>query len=136
MSKYRSVLVVIGKAAGFSLLLYLLLQMLIGTMAVRGALPENRLLAAQTVSIVLSLLPGGVYAARKAGMGAIPSALLTAVCLCAILAVLGILIFGGVSWCTETGVLLTGAAGGSVLAGVVGGMGKKRGRKKRTAVRR
>jgi len=136
MSKYRSALIVIGKATGLSLLLYLLLQMLIGVLAVRGTLPESRLLAAQTASIVLALLPGGVYAARKAGLGALPSALLTALCLCAALAVLGVLIFGGVSCTMETGVLLLGAAGGSILAGVVGGTGKKRGRKKRAAVRR
>ncbi len=136
MSKYRSALTVIGKATGLSLLLYLLLQMLIGALAVRGTLPENRLLAAQTASIVLALLPGGVYAARKAGLGALPSALLSALCLSAVLAVLGILTFGGVSWSVETGVLLLGAAGGSVLSGVLGSTGKKRSRKKRAAVRR
>jgi len=136
MSKYRSALIVIGKATGFSLLLYLLLQMLIGVLAVRGTLPESRLLAAQTGAIVLALFPGGVYAARKAGLGALPSALLTALCLCAALAVLGVLIFGGVSCTMETGVLLLGAAGGGILAGVAGGTGKKRGRKRRVAVRR
>ncbi len=136
MSKYRSALIVIGKATGLSLLLYLLLQMLIGALAVRGTLPESRLLAAQTASMALALLPGGVYAARKAGLGALPSALLTALCLCAVLAVLGILVFGGVSWSMETGVLLAGAAGGSVLSGVVGSAGKRRSGKKRPTVRR
>jgi len=136
MSKYRSALIVIGKAVGLSFLLYLLLQMIIGLLAVRGTLPENRLLAVQTGAMALALLPGGIYAARKAGLGALPSALLTALCLCAVLAVLGLLVFGGPSWSMETGVLLAGAAGGSVLAGVAGGTGKKRGRKKRPAVRR
>lgn len=134
MKNYRFTLTVILKAAGLSLLLFLLSQALLALLAVRGTLPEERTLAAQTVSIALTLLPGGIYAARRSGLGSLPGALVTALCLCAVLALLGILLYDGFIWCGETGVLLLGAASGGVLAGILGSGGKKRKRKKRALV--
>ncbi len=131
MKNYRSTLTVILKAAGLSLLLFLLAQALLALLAVRGTLPEERTLAAQTASMALTLLPGGIYAARRSGLGPLPGALVTALCLCAVLALLGVLLYDGLAWCGETGVLLLGAAAGGVLAGILGSGGKKRKRKKR-----
>ncbi len=130
----KSAITVILKAAGAALLVYLVLQMGIGLLAVKGTLPEGKLLAAQGAAMALSLLPAGWYAAGKAGLGARPGALLTAVCLCAVLALLGLLIFDGPAWGTDTAVLLGSALAGSVLAGVLGGCRRKR--KKRPALRR
>lgn len=136
MSNYRSAFTVILKATGVTLLLYFLLQMLIGLLAVNGTLPENRLVPVQAVSMALAVLPGGMYAARKAGLGALPSALLTALCLCVVLLLLGFLLFDGLSCSVASGLLLLGAVVGSLLAGAAGRNGKKRKQRRRVPVRK
>lgn len=135
MSKQKESAAAFLKGTGMTLLLYILLQMLLALLAVKGALPEKRLFPAQAVTAVLAMLPGGLYAARRSGLGALPAAMLTALSFAILLSLVGLLVYDGVAQTGQTVVLLLAAAAGGLLAGLLGGGGKKK-RKKRPAVRR
>ena len=136
MAKQKTSMVAILKSTGAALGAYLLLQMLLALLLVKGALPETRLFTAQAVSGFLAILPGTAYFARRSEWGTMVFSLLTALCFAAFLALIGLLCYDGIAGTTETVIRLLAAAGGGLAVGLLAGKGKKqKRRKKRAAVR-
>ena len=106
---------------------YLLEQLAVAGLLVRGTLPEGSAFGAVAVTCLLAALAGGVLCVRRSPLGRLPSGLLTAAGFGAVLAAVGLLCWeGGVTWTGHGGILLLCALGGGALAGLLGG---KRGRR-------
>lgn len=136
MAKQKSAAFVIGQGVGVSLLIYLLMQLLLALLAVKGILPEERLGAIQVAAALLAVLPGSFSAAKRGGLGTMIAAMLVAVFFSALLALGGLLVFDGLSMTGVSRGLLGAIAAGGLLAGLLAmrrGSGRKR-RKKRRSV--
>ena len=132
MSKQKSMAMIFAKCIGAALLVYVLLQLLVALLAVRGALPESKLFHAQVCTAVLAVLPGGIYAGRHSGLGSLTAAMLVAVGVALTSLLLGLLVWNnGPAWTAETGIRLLAMATGGVLAGLLSARGGKKRRKKR-----
>lgn len=131
MSKQKSMAVILLKCVGAALLLYLVLQLLLALLTVKGALPEAKLFHAQVCTAVLAVLPGGIYAGRHSGLGALTAAMLVAAGVAVTALLLGLLIWDGIAQTAETGIRLLAMAAGGVLAGLLSARGGKKRRKKR-----
>ena len=131
MAKSKTLPVVMARGIGGSLLVYTAMQMLLALLAVRGVMAEERLPALQVASAALAVLPGGMYATRRSGLGTLWGALWTAAGFAALVALVGLLCFDSVALDAGTGLRLGAIAAGGTAAGVLcAGGGKKEKRRR------
>ena len=104
---------------------YLLGQLLLTLLVVKGVLPEGRLFPAVAVSCVLAALAGALLCALRPMWGPLPSALLCGVLFAGTIASIGALCWEGIDW-MGSWILLACALGGAALAGALGGGRRKR----------
>ncbi len=111
--------------------IYLLGQLLVTLLVVKGALREERMFPVIAVLCLLAALAGGLLCARRPVWGPLPSAMLCALLFAAVLAAVGILCWEeGISWAGRGGILMLCALAGGLLAGLLGsGRRKKKHRK-------
>ena len=112
---------------------YLVSQMLVALLLVKGALPESRSFLVVAVCCVVSALIGGIWGG-KTSLGRLAGGVLVAAGFAVVLVAVGLLCWDGILWTGHGGILLLCALAGGVLSGLVGG---KRGRRvKRKTLRR
>ena len=134
MAKSKTLPVVLAWGIGGSLLAYTAMQLLLALLAVRGVVAEERLAALQVASAALAVLPGGMYAARRSGLGTLWGALWTAAGFAAMTALAGLLCFDSVALDGGTGLRLGAIAAGGAATGLLCAGGRKK--KKRRKVRK
>lgn len=123
------------KGVSMSLGIYLLGQLLVTLLVVKGVLEENGMFPAVAVLCLLASFVGGFFCARRPMWGALPNALLCSVLFAAVLAAVGILCWEeGISWLGQGGILLLCAFAGGLLAGLAGGGHRKKRRRKMAAL--
>ena len=130
MSKQKKPAAAEAQGALLALGLYLLLQFALAFLAVRSLLPESRLFPAQVATCFLSVLLGGLFSVRRTALGTLRAALTVAGGFALALLLGGFLVYNKVSWSGRGGVLLAAAAGGGILAGLLGS-GRKKHRKRK-----
>ena len=135
MAKGKTLPVVLAWGIGGSLLVYTVLQLLLALLAVQGVVAEGRLPALQVASAALAVLPGGMYAARRSGLGTLWGALWTAAGFAALTALAGLLCFDSVALDAGTGLRLGAIAAGGVAAGLLCAGGGKKKKKRRKGKR-
>lgn len=123
--------IVFLKGVGLSLGVYLLGQLLITLLVVKGALSEENMFPMAAVFCVLAALAGGVLCTRCPPWGMLPSAMLCAGLFAAVLAGIGLLCWDGISWTGHGGILILCALSGGVLAGLLGGRRGRKGKHRR-----
>lgn len=112
---------------------YLVSQMLVALLLVKGVLPESRSFLVVAVCCVVSALVGGIWSG-KTSLGRLAGGVLVAAGFAVVLVAVGLLCWDGILWTGHGGILLLCALAGGVLSGLVGG---KRGRRvKRKTLRR
>ena len=131
MAKNQTLPAVLARGIGGTLLLYTLMQLLLALAAVRGLAPEERLPVLQVASAALAVLPGGMYAARRSGLGAMWGALWTAAGFALLTALVGLLCFDSVVPDRDTGLRLGASAVGGAAAGLLCAGGGKKKKKRR-----
>lgn len=99
----------------------------------RGVLPMRSVFPVMAVLCVLSVLLGGLLAAPGSPIGTLPAALAVAACFAGVLICVGLGCWPGITWMGHGGILLLCALGGGVLAGLLAGSRKGRGKRKRKA---
>ena len=111
--------------------IYLLGQLLVTLLVVKGARTEAGMFPAVAALCLLSALAGGFLCARRPMWGPLPSAMMCAALFAGILAAVGILCWEkGINWAGHGGILILCALAGGLLAGVLGsGQRKKKKRK-------
>ena len=110
---------------------YLLGQMLITLLVVKGVLGEEGMFPAVAALCLLAALAGGFLCARQPVWGPLPSALLCTVLFAGVLSAVGILCWEeGVAWTGHGGILVLCTLAGGLLAGVLGGGQKKKKKRK------
>lgn len=111
--------------------IYLLGQLLVTLLVVKGALGEEAVFPAVAALCLLAALAGGALCARRPVWGPLPSAMMCAVLFSGILAAAGVLCWGeGIAWTGHGGILILCALAGGLLGGALGnGTRKKRRRK-------
>ena len=130
MSKQKSAAISIGKGIGLAAVIYIGFQLFLAFLAVKGILPEKKLFPAQVVTATLATLAGSGYAGRKALIGTLPAAMMTAGGFAAAIALLGLLLYDGLLQSGETAVRLLAIGVGGLLAGLTASGGRKKKRKK------
>lgn len=114
-----------------SFAVYLLGQLLVTLLAVKGALAEEGMFPAVAVLCLLAALAGGFLCARRPVWGALPSAMLCALLFASVLTAIGILCWEeGITWTGRGGILLLCALAGGLLAGALG-QGSRRKKKRK-----
>ncbi len=116
---------------GVSLGTYLLGQLLVTLLVVRGSLSEGGLFPAVAALCVLSAFCGGLLCARRPLWGMLPSAMLPAALFAVVLLGVGLLCWEGIAWMGRGGALLLCALAGGLLAGLLSAAGKRRGKGRR-----
>lgn len=115
--------------------IYLLGQLLVTLLVVKGALVEEGMFPAVAALCLLAALAGGFLCARKPVWGPLPSAILCAILFAAVLTAVGILCWErGIAWTGHGGILLLCALAGGLLGGILGGGVPKKKRRKRGAL--
>ena len=115
--------------------IYLLGQLLVTLLVVKGALREEGMFPAVAALCLLSALAGGFLCARRPVWGPLPSAMMCAVLFAGILAAMGILCWGeGITWLGQGGILILCALAGGLLAGLSGRGHRKKKRRKIAAL--
>lgn len=111
--------------------IYLLGQLLVTLLVLKGALAEAGVFPAVAALCLLAALAGGFLCARRPMWGPLPSAMICAALFAGILAAVGILCWEkGIDWTGHGGILMLCALGGGLLSGVLGsGQRKKKKRK-------
>ena len=118
-----------------SFAIYLLGQLLVTLLAVKGALAEEGMFPAVAVLCLLAASAGGFLCARRPVWGPLPSAMMCAVLFAGILAAMGILCWGeGITWLGQGGILILCALAGGLLAGLSGSGHRKKKRRKIAAL--
>lgn len=119
------------KGVSLSLGIYLLGQLLVTLLVVKGALAEEGMFPAVAVLCLLAALAGGILCARRPVWGAVPSAIVCAALFAGILAAVGVLCWEeGITWTGHGGILVLCALGGGLLGGVLGSRPRKKKRRK------
>ena len=114
-----------------SFAIYLLGQLLVTLLAVKGALAEEGMFPAVAVLCLLAALAGGFLCARRPVWGPLPSAMMCAVLFAGILTAAGILCWEkGINWTGHGGLLVLCALAGGLTAGVLGGGHRKKKKRK------
>lgn len=114
---------------------YLLGQLLVTLLVVKGAIGEESVFPAAAIFCFLSALAGGALCARRPMWGRLPSAMLCAALFAAVLAAIGILCWGeGITWTGHGGILILCALTGGLTAGILGGGHKRRKKRKSAAL--
>lgn len=111
--------------------IYLLLQLLLAVLAVKGWLPETALSAAQILCCGLCSLIIGLLSARKLGIGTLTAALISTAVFALLLILIGFLAFDSVNFIGRGGGLLLAALVGGVLAGLLSSGKRKKAKGKR-----
>lgn len=111
--------------------IYLLEQLLVALLLVRGTLPEQSVFPVVAVTCLLAALAGGISCVRRSAWGRLPSGLLAAGGFAAVLIAVGLLSWEGITWTGHGGILLLCALAGGLLAGVLGGRQGRRVKRKR-----
>ena len=132
MAKGKTLPVVLAWGIGGSLLAYTAMQLLLALLAVRGVVAEARLPALQVASAAAAVVPGGIYAARRSGLGTLWGALWTAAGVALLTALVGLLCFDSVALDAGTGLRLGAIAAGGVAGGVLCAGGRKKKKKRRS----
>lgn len=114
-----------------TLAIYLLSQMLLALLAVRGALSQSHVFQAQAILCGLSVFLGSTFFARRSSIGTLCAAMSVAAIFALLLTAVGLLCFQRISWAGRGGILLAATGIGGVLAGLIGTQRKKHTRKKR-----
>ena len=131
--KQKAIWMVFLQSVGVALGIYLLAQVLISLLVVKGSISEQAMLPSIAVSCGIASLIGSLLSIKQSGWGGLQSALLSTACFCVILIAVGALFWDGISWTGQGGILLISALAGG-LAGVL--FGGKRGRKAKRKVKR
>lgn len=119
------------KGLSLSLGIYLLGQLLVTLLVVKGALAEEGMFPAVAALCLLAALAGGMLCARRPKWGPLPSAMLCVVLFAGVLAAVGILSWGeGITWMGHGGILMLCTLVGGLLAGILGGRAPKKKRRK------
>lgn len=123
------------KGVLLSLGIYLLGQLLVTLLVVKGALGEEGMFPAVAALCLLAALAGGFLCARQPVWGPLPSAMMCAVLFAGVLAAMGILCWGeGITWLGQGGILMLCALAGGLLGGLLGGGHRKKKRRKIAAL--
>lgn len=123
------------KGLFLSMGIYLLGQLLVTLLVVRGILEEAGMFPAIAVLCLLASLTGGFFCAKRPVWGALPSAVLCAVLFAAVLAAVGILSWEeGISWMGHGGILMLCALAGGLLGGLLGSGCKRKKHRKMAAL--
>jgi len=118
---------------GIGFAAYLLLQLLLALLVVKGVLPEGSVFGAQTAAGMIGTFLGGLWAVGSLPWGALPAAISAALGIAAITVLTGFAVYDGIL--LSVGTLLRIAAmlaGGFAAALAVGGRGGKRQRKRKS----
>ena len=119
------------KGALLSLALYLAGQLLLAALLVKGVLGEGNGFPVIASFCMLSSMCGALLPARYSPWGTLPGALLSAALFACLLIGGGALRWQGITWTGHGGVLLLCALGGGVLAGFLGGRGRRNKKRRR-----
>ena len=133
MSKTRLYFLRIGIACSVALAMYLLFQLLLALLIVKGTLTENRTIVMQIAAGGMSALLGGYLAMNTTKW--LPAAGLTGVGIALITAVLGFAIYDGILLNAETLLRVTTMLVGGMIPSLLTGK-KKRKRAGKSAGRR
>ncbi|MDD3347948.1 TIGR04086 family membrane protein [Oscillibacter sp.] len=117
------------KGTALSLLLYLLGQLLLALLVVKGILGEGTAFPVTAALAFLSTAAGSLLPARRSPWGTLPGGLLSAAAFAVVLIAGGALWWDGITWTGHGGVLLCCVLGGGVAAGLLGGRKGKRRRR-------
>lgn len=112
---------------------YLVSQMLVALLLVKGVLPERHSFLVVAVCCVVSALVGGLWGG-KSSLGRLAGGMLVAAGFAVVLVAVGLLCWDGIVWTGHGGILLLCALAGGLLSGLAGGKRSRRG--KRKALRR
>ena len=116
---------------GVSLALYVLGQMILAALAIRGILPEQSLAAGVMVMVFLSAWCGSFFCASRLPWGALPAAMLHTAIFAFALVVAALLIWNQLTLAGQgSGVLISLLAGG-IIAALCGGKVHPRRKKRR-----
>jgi len=120
------------EAVGITLGVYVLLQLLLALLMVKGILPQEHTVVSLVAACGIASLLGGVFAVRKVMLSsALTRGILNSACFCAVLALLGIGIYGRLMIQGSGGLLLVTALLGGLVAGLLGNRkGKKKSRRR------
>lgn len=122
---------ILFKGLLLSLGVYLLGQLLVALLVIKGILAENNMFPVIAVLAVLAAGAGGLFCSRRPIWGTLPSAMACAALFACVLAVIGILCWDTVTWTGHGGALLLCVLSGGLLAGLLGGSRKGKGTHKR-----
>ena len=112
---------------------YLVSQMLMALLLVKGVLPGSRSFLVVAVSCAVSALAGGLWGSKSA-FGRLAGSMLVAGGFAVVLVAVGLLCWDGILWTGHGGILLLCALAGGLVAALTGGRRGRRG--KRKALRR
>ncbi len=132
--KQASPAIVVLQGTLAALGIYLLFQLLLALLLVKGVLPETSMFPSVAAACVLAAFTGGLVTAGRIPWGTLAGGMLCACGFGAVLVLVGLGFWEGVTWTGRGGILLLCVLAGGVLAGL---LGSKRGRRvKKRAKRR
>lgn len=133
MGKGKTAAAGIAVSIGGGLVVYLLLQLLLAMLAVKGIVPERQVGLLQIFCGGLASLLGGLWAVGMVSWRPLPAALATAMGIALSAALGGVLLYDGISLTADSlarvGAMLAGGLAAALLRGGKAGGGK---RKKKT----
>lgn len=101
--------------------IYLMGQLLAALLVVRGALSEESMFPMVGAFCAIASFCGGLLCAHRPAWGTLPSAMLCAVIFALVLAMVGLLVWDGLTLTGRGGILLLCALGGGTAAGILSG---------------
>jgi len=93
MSNQRSAILLIIKSTGIALLLYVLLQMLLALLTVRGSIPAEKLTAIQTFCAAAAIFPCCLYCEKHLSMNSVAVGILSAAVYVFCQVIIGLLVY-------------------------------------------
>jgi len=133
MSKGKSVIADLLIAVMIGLLVYLPGQLLLALLVVKGYLPETQVTVAQLFLGMTGAFLGGLWAANRLPMGALPSAASAAAGMAAVTMLLGVLCYEELAPVGTVALRVSLMAAGALLAGLTDVAWSGRYRKRRPA---
>lgn len=121
---------VFTKAVLLAFGLYLVMQMLLSLLTVKGILPESRSGIVQLFFCALAAALGSGFAIRRCGtMGSLSCALTVTGCFLGVLSLIGLAAYGSFRLSGRGGLLLLAGLLGGILAGLLGGRRRPAGKR-------
>lgn len=135
MSKKKTMALALVAGMAGSTMLYLLLQLLLAFLVVRGMVAEDRILTMQIAAALFAVIPGCLYAMGYSGLGKAVCAFGVSGGMIGIILTLGLLCYERLQWSGPTWLRIAAILGGGLLCVLLRqGRGKKK--RKRAGVKR